>query len=202
MRRLPLVTEKALASTRNKQAEISDDFLRRLDHEAVTCRKGCHHCCYHPVAISLLEGALLYLGLKAQGLWTQELRNTCEERASLVTGLPPETWMLAKVQCPLLREGICMSYNNRPLVCRTTFSTGLPELCDPHNFSTDTPLVPRLEELTAFQAYERQLLRGLATYRTMPLALAVLLGERVATGRLDLETSDAAILLKYLEAYK
>lgn len=201
MRRLPLVTEHILAQARLKQTEVSVGFQQRTDHEGITCRKGCHNCCYHPISISIIEGVLLYLTLKQEGLWSSSLKKRCEERADLVTGLAPEPWMLAKIACPLLEGGLCLAYRSRPLVCRTTVSTGLPELCDPHRFSLETPLVSRREELLAYQTFEKSLLKGVnSPYRSLPISLAVLLGERIATGKLDFESSDSAVFEQYLKA--
>ena len=202
--RLPLLTEKSLCGVRGAQIALHQELLEDLERQYVEpcCRRGCSHCCYHPVAISILEGAILYQELREEGLWTLALERQVEKVAKLVTGMPVETWLLAEIACPLLTEdGDCRAYKARPLVCRTTYSLNRPELCQPRQFGSNTPLVPRLDKLQKLQDLEKRVFRGKGHYRVLPLPLALLLGAGVISGEIDLEASDEAVVSKYLEMY-
>lgn len=201
-KRLPLVTEKVLSQVRAGREEINEPFEDLALSSGVSCKKGCSHCCYHPVAASILEGALLYQELKRLGKWTGALRKEIDRVARLTVGLPPEMWMVAHIACPLLQDGLCLGYHSRPFQCLTTWSKGDPDLCHPHRFTRTTPIVPRMAETVEFQALERKLLQQLGlTYRTVPLALAVQVGERIANGTLELNASDAEVLKEFLQAW-
>lgn len=202
LKRLPVVTEKVLAQVRVGQEEVSTELEERVRSLGVTCKKGCSHCCYHPVAASLLEGALLYQHLKKTRKWTISLKKEIDRVVLLTTGLPPETWMVAQIACPLLRDGLCVGYAARPFQCRTTWSTGDPDQCHPHRFGRSTPIVPRMGEALKFQELERDLLQRLGLkHRTVPLALALQLGERIATGALELNDTEVEVLKEYLQAW-
>lgn len=203
LKRLPMVTEKVLAEVRVGRETVSDELEQKVMLRGTTCKKGCSHCCYHPVAASLLEGVLLYQHLKKTKKWTAFLKKEIDHVAHLTTGLPPETWMVAQIACPLLKGGLCIGYEGRPFQCKTTWSTGDPDLCHPHRFSQHTPIISRLGEALRFQALERELLRKAGLhYRTVPLALALQLGERIATGDLELDDTEAEVLKEFLQAWQ
>lgn len=204
MRRLPLITEQALFEIRNKRTAIAEDFHTQLtaDETQLSCRKGCSHCCHHPVFISLFEGLLLYQWLKKEGLWSSGLKKELNRVSHLVVGLPVETWMAADIACPLLKDDLCIAYKGRPFVCRTTYSSGVPDQCHPHRFGTGTAIVPRMDELREFQDLEKQQMqKHKLAYKTAPLPLAVLIGERLAKGDLEVEDSWGAVLQEYLKAW-
>ena len=89
-------------------ARIEGDFRERI-----VCRRGCDSCCRHlslfPVEAAALSAALAEapVGLAA------EIR----ERARAAAG--------EDGACPLLKDGACLLYAARPLICRTH---GLPLL--------------------------------------------------------------------------
>lgn len=203
MKKLPVVQQRALSSIRNVRTQMHQDFredMARKDIEPI-CRRGCSHCCHHPVHISLLEGILLYNWLEANNLWTPRLKASLKVHANLTTGLPADIWLLTDVPCPLLKENECQAYPARPFVCRTTYSTMNPDMCRPGWFGPDTPMVGRLADLKVFQMEESKLLKAQGvSYQAMPISLALILGAMVAQGELNLEDSSFEVFKQYLEA--
>lgn len=87
-------------------------FTAHASHLA--CTRGCDGCCRHitvfPVEAYALAGALSEL--------PEPLRAELRYRAAAT---PPDA------PCPLLRDGICLLYPARPIICRTH---GLPILME------------------------------------------------------------------------
>jgi Fe-S-cluster containining protein len=190
-RRLPLVVEQGLASTRLAKAALSESFALKVGLDNTTCRQGCAHCCYYPVTISLWEGITVYLGLKADGLWTSELRQRCERHTSLTFGTAPEVWLLASIPCPLLADNLCISHDHRPLRCRMTASSQDPELCRPVHFNSLTFEDNRWED-TEFRAIEARAARDSRDHvrgmdERVPLSTAILMGHRIVEEIIPLE---------------
>lgn len=204
-RRLPLLTEQALHAVRAEKTKKGETFRESIEDKDldVTCRKGCSHCCRHPIMISVLEGAIIYYWLRNNGKWTSTLKLQLDNHAKTVVGLPPETWTLINIPCPLLEDDLCIAYKSRPFLCQTTYSVGLPDLCRPEQFSVRTPLVPRIEELLNFQKLEKSFYDSSESrYHVVPLSLAVLLGEQLATGKIDFSDTGSEVIKRYLEAYE
>lgn len=79
--------------------------------ESISCRKGCDDCCRH---ITLFPVEAFALATALHGLPdidSERIRN-------LARSSSPES-------CPLLENGICLLYRDRPVICRTH---GLPLL--------------------------------------------------------------------------
>ncbi|TRO83616.1 YkgJ family cysteine cluster protein [Trichloromonas acetexigens] len=88
-------------------ARIEGDF-----REGIFCRRGCDSCCRH-LSLFPVEAAALTAALAEapEGLAT-EIRERAREAAE-------------DGPCPLLKDGACLLYAARPLICRTH---GLPLL--------------------------------------------------------------------------
>jgi Fe-S-cluster containining protein len=193
--RLPLLVERTIAEASVARTNLVCDYdvqLRaRLTEEGgqLSCKQGCSNCCYHPVYLSLLEGASLYGSLVADGLWTPALKNAFKEASSKTLGLAPEVWSLSLLRCPLLDgDNLCGAYGSRPFACRVTYSIGDPKACHPHNLGPG--MLPKRELLEAVTLMEAPLLQrhGLNHVR-VPLATAVLMGEKIVEGDVALEDS-------------
>jgi Fe-S-cluster containining protein len=105
------------------------------------------------------------------------------------------------IACPLLKNDLCIAYEGRPFVCRTTYSSGVPDQCHPHRFNAAN-MVPRSKELHKFQDLEKTIVGKFKLKSgVVPLALALLLGERISKNELELDKGDSAILKEYLEAW-
>jgi len=156
---------------------------------AVTCQKGCNHCCHYPVLVSILEGVSLFRWIADQGLWRKDLKDKLQEAHRKVWGLSPSVWMLSMTPCPLLtKEGLCGAYEARPFVCRTTLSIGDPHYCHPHRFAEGAGIVSRNAVDVELQEVENRLLKSAKlTLLRVPLSTAVLMGEKLCKEGLEPE---------------
>ncbi len=206
-RELPLPVERAIGDVQALRLELS------LDHEckvrealgdtkaAITCTARCAHCCHHPVYLSILEGVLLYRWFAKQGLWTPSFRARIQSARDRTLGLAFDVWLLSNLPCPFLDDNnLCVAYDARPLNCRVTWAMGDPHYCHPHRLGSQILLLPRSDVVQRFHEQERNLLQrlGASPPPLMPLGEAVLLGEALANGTLQLEE----ITIKYLEHLK
>lgn len=198
--RLPLLVQRSVAETKSSRAELAQNYemqLRSRLSEAgaeITCRKGCHHCCHYPVFITLLEGVVLYQRLREDGQWTQRLREALQQHANRTRGLASEVWALSLIACPLLdAQGLCRAYEARPFACRVTYSVGNPSDCHPHTLGPG--MLAKREIFEVMTPTEKEVLRRhrLNHFR-LPLSVATLMGERIATGELELEDCGPAVL--------
>ena len=196
MYRLPLVTELAVREASASRQLIAEDFERQVRTElvdgkkAITCQKGCHHCCHYPVVVSVLEGVSLFRWLFDQGLWRRQLQEAFREAHRRVWGLSPSVWMLSMTPCPLLTaEGLCGAYEARPFMCRTTVSTADPYHCHPHRFEEGLAgFVNRRAADATLQEVENRLLKSAKlTLLRLPISTAVLMGERLCKNGIDPE---------------
>lgn len=183
-RKLPVLFEQAVGSI---QAEATDkgfafERLIRKDRPP-TCSKGCDHCCYYPIEISVFEAIPIYRHLVQQGRWTPSFIKTVREHAKTTSLLASSVWLLTKVPCPLLVDRKCSAHGVRPFHCRTFFSFGDPYYCDGLNFGSDTGLVSKEEVMRNFRSYEKLLSEqaGLS-YIIMPVSRALLIAEELVQG--------------------
>lgn len=137
----------------------------------LACTRGCDGCCRHITVFPVEAYALA----RALGDLPEQLRSELRDRAART---PPEA------PCPLLREGICLLYPARPIICRTH---GLPLLMEtpdgvrvdhcPHNFkgvdSLPGSAVIQLERLNeTLAAVNALFVQGLGTEETVRLTIA------------------------------
>ncbi|GFO67091.1 hypothetical protein GMLC_06700 [Geomonas limicola] len=81
-------------------------------HEQIVCRPGCDSCCRH-LSIFAVEAAAITRALHELPVeQAQEIRAAAAQAA-------------ADGPCPLLKGGLCLLYQARPIICRTH---GLPLL--------------------------------------------------------------------------
>lgn len=86
-----------------------DDFAAMVSQkhgEHIQCRRGCIQCCVPPETLFRIEGEEI---LKAVAGLPAPLRECIRDRIERGEDL----------ECPLLEEGGCMIYENRPILCRT-----------------------------------------------------------------------------------
>ncbi len=206
-RKLPILVERSIADVHADRVRVSQEFERNLREvegdggPALSCHKGCANCCYHPVQISILEGVLLYRWLVTHGKWSPVVRQKCEQASSATFGLAMETWLLAAIPCPLLelKTNTCTAYAGRPFSCRTIFSMSDPDECHPHTLTVGA-LLPRVEPSEVFMQTENAALKRHGLERVLvPISTAVLMGERIDTGKVDLEACNTALYRDYME---
>jgi|SRR5215467_2104461 len=194
MRRLPVLAERSIAEIKALQIEADQRYHRSMVTGDVrtTCKRKCHHCCHHPFLISVAEGVLLYRWLHEHGQWTA-LRKRIEETRDKVLGLSFDVWLLSDLPCPLLRDSECSAYEARPLRCRITYSIGDPDLCRPNELGVATPILPNADFIIGFSQRSQAALKraGVKSGNLMPVAEALLLGEAIGTGKLEISDSDS-----------
>ncbi len=185
-RKLPLLTERSLAQMKADRIELSKSLDAKLPF--VSCKPGCSACCSYPLYVSILEGMVLYRHLTEKGLWSPSLRKKLEQHADRTFDLTAEVWFMLDLPCPLLDKGKCSAYAARPFTCRTLYARTDPKFCHPHRV-VGAKYVPR-DGLTAqFREAETKILaRHRLSLLGMPLSRAILLGEKIVSGEIDLES--------------
>jgi Fe-S-cluster containining protein len=83
---------------------------------AIACRKGCAWCCYGTVMVTAPEAFRLARAIKPAD------KARFIERAQATANLTAAERFGRKLPCPLLEDGLCSSYAERPLSCRRVTS--------------------------------------------------------------------------------
>lgn len=124
--------------------------------EMITCRKGCTHCCFHYVAVSLAHGIVIvdYLYKRNELLkqfvdnyekWHRKgyyISNSIDrtrieafsssmpiDGVIAVTRPLSERYLDTNIRCPFLMENRCIIYNVRPVPCSGHYSVSPPDWC-------------------------------------------------------------------------
>jgi len=89
------------------------DLLRDTDaHERLACRSGCAHCCHFPVGVTFAEAVQIADAIRADDALRERVLADAD-----ATG--DAAWhQLVGRACPLLRDGACQRYPQRPMPCR------------------------------------------------------------------------------------
>lgn len=91
----------------------------------IACRKGCSYCCSTYVMAVAPDVFRLATVIRAGRIGTPASAMVTE-RAAPLRGLGPDERTGAKLACPLLVDGACSVYAERPTVCRQATSLSLP----------------------------------------------------------------------------
>lgn len=126
------------------QALIEKALEARPATAALACRKGCAYCCHSFVGVIAPEVFRLAAAVrasKAGELAVDSVRGRCDPLKSI----SPADRIGRKLPCPLLVEGLCGVYADRPMVCRQTTSLSLQACVDEYedrNRHTQVPVSP------------------------------------------------------------
>ena len=105
-------------------ASMLDKTIQKMPQAAsVQCAKGCNFCCHSAVAVSAPEVFRL-VKLMSDGGGGPD-RNGVVTRAKARAGATMEAVLARRDPCPLLIEGDCGVYAERPMGCRQFVSTNL-----------------------------------------------------------------------------
>jgi len=114
----------------------------------VACSKGCHWCCHQAVFANSYE--LHYLSEKIKESLTPEdlsqLQKKTEAKFQITTKLNKEEVLRFKAPCPLLVDGACSFYAERPMACRIYLSTNLKSCLEFYNHPENEDNYPALLE--------------------------------------------------------
>jgi Fe-S-cluster containining protein len=185
-RKLPLLVERSLSQVRAEREGLASNVDAKLP--LVSCKSGCSACCSYPVYISLLEGMLLYRHLTEKGHWTPKLRKALEAHATRTTALSADVWLMINLPCPLLEQNKCIAYSARPFTCRTLYARTPASYCQPNQMASSASFVGRDAVTTQFRDAEAKILaRHKLALVGMPISRAILFGEKIVTGEVDVE---------------
>jgi len=208
-RRLPVLVEHSVGqieTLRVSKATHFDSVIREEVKNArlgITCSAGCASCCYHPIAISILEAVPIYRSLVRHGKWNAALKKRLKDTGTQQLGMAYQVWLLALIPCPLLTEDKrCSAYEERPFVCRTLYSVGDPYFCHPHRLGSNTQLVPRDGTLAEFHDEQAKILHHHhLRITTIPIGMALLLAEQLCQGTLELNDVDGEVMKEFEVTY-
>jgi Fe-S-cluster containining protein len=95
----------------------------------LACKKGCFWCCFLRVKVTPLEvmGIVDYLRSCLKPGEISELRQRLVRTDGITRGMDGNQRVRAKMMCPLLMDGKCMSYPVRPIACRVYHSVNLSD---------------------------------------------------------------------------
>lgn len=112
----------------------------------VYCKKGCSWCCYQPVYA--LSHEVIYLKEFIKGNFTEpEAKGILEhamEKDKKVGNLKDDALLNSKYSCPLLKNGVCMAYEARPMACRIYLSLNLKSCEAFYNYPENTSRFPQV----------------------------------------------------------
>jgi Fe-S-cluster containining protein len=118
--------ERDNARRAGEAAQIAHDIAetslqRRPPKRAIACRKSCVYCCHSFVGAVAPEVFRIAAALMDRHRLTSDV---VRARAEPLRGLAPAARVGAQLPCPLLQNGLCAVYAERPLTCRqaTSFS--------------------------------------------------------------------------------
>jgi Fe-S-cluster containining protein len=113
--RVVLSLLKVLVIPRVEEVLASD----AMTDAKIECGPGCNACCYQNVEVSIPEAILVSLQLADP---RDPRREPLLQAAADFAGLSRSDRVRTRRPCPLLVEGKCSVYDNRPVLCRATLS--------------------------------------------------------------------------------
>lgn len=99
------------SSKKNKLIKLYNlaDKILEQTKEFLPCQKGCSHCCYINVSITILEAEYIE-------------RNTGIKFRKLLTSKSYDNNKFLGITCPFLKNNTCTIYKYRPFACRKHMS--------------------------------------------------------------------------------
>lgn len=93
--------------------------LARQEGAKIECGAGCNACCHQSVEVSIPEAILVSLQVADPA---DPRRAAISEAVTAESTLSRADRLRTRRACPLLVDGNCSVYENRPLLCRATLS--------------------------------------------------------------------------------
>lgn len=147
-----------------------------------TCGKGCFACCREPLLTSRTEAELVFSSIpEAEKSYVRE-RTIKWLDTVMPSGLGGEVtphvnpWRKLMAWCPILKDGLCLTYANRPIGCRSHVAVGPRENCEDDDLRYFQQYV-NTPELTAYTVGKLTALDGEFVEMThLPVWLAIFFG--------------------------
>lgn len=96
------------------QQYFATDPKGQQTNESLACRRGCSFCCHVNVQVTVLEAVAIAEHLQDAA----DLKRSLLTAAPVTAGLRPAQRLDRRIPCPLLRDGACSIYAQRPRACR------------------------------------------------------------------------------------
>ena len=114
--------------------QIRQRQARKGEPLVISCGRGCFACCREPVWVMEVEADAMIAAIPSEELEGVKARLVEWLARVEPSGLLAEepnvmAWRALKAWCPLLKNGECLVYHNRPMGCRTHNATGPREAC-------------------------------------------------------------------------
>lgn len=109
----------------------------------MSCRERCTACCHdNPRGVTGIELRRLY----EQVITASGAGTTMARFGTLAAqGTDPTQWRKRGIPCPLLKDGRCSTYANRPIACRSFVALTPAEWCSPGDVHHRERVNPHLE---------------------------------------------------------
>ena len=114
---------------------LERDRSKDRSTDAITCGKGCVHCCKGPVEVFPHEAARLVEGARAAGIALDVAR--LQRQAQYATGNWSAQSALDRACAFLGDDGACRVYSTRPNACRKLFVVTEPAFCNSDQYGPD-----------------------------------------------------------------
>lgn len=200
---LPLLVNRSISEAHAARLLEACQFEAKvLSTGQVSCHPGCANCCHYPLTVSILEGISIYQWLADHHLWTPKLKEKLQTHKGITWNLAPEVWLLSVIPCPFLNEvNRCSIYDSRPFLCQTLFSKGDPYYCHPHRLGVNQAgIINRSDAAEALWKAEKTTLKRHALRAiSIPLSTALLLGERIIKGEIEIEETNTTLMEEHTQ---
>ncbi len=155
----------------------------------VSCVKGCNHCCHYLVGVTAAEAFCIYREILAMPEEQQEaIISESITAAQMIAekGLPDmkaaergdgaqsglSRWYGdLDITCPVLSDGECLMYEQRPLVCRECLATSEPDLCRTDSAQAAEPVLLPVSVARVLMKTSDQIQQD--TSQVVPLAIVL-----------------------------
>jgi len=115
----------------------------------IECSKGCEWCCNQPVYALDYELDFLkqYMLSNFPISEKKALKKRALEKKMKLDKLEKDKLLNAKHPCPLLKNGICLAYNARPMACRIYLSSNVKSCLKFYDSPEDKKNYPALLDM-------------------------------------------------------
>ncbi len=178
-----------------------DEVGRRMN---ITCRRGCHHCCYLMPMVSLPEAAVIYDSIGQERFDSMKQKFEDELKLLKAVGFSSNKLFENKYACTFLTGGQCSIYEDRPLTCRVHVVASDPKFCSPDDKTAGRLMLDQsvFFELISEGTAQASDAMGFSTAFALPLSWALIYvdlwnrDEHALRARMRLEINDIFEFMK------